>query len=105
MKNHTEPSLIASPLTDDIVDMTDPMETALWKELLRDDVKTQVKLLVLAAQEITGLSQEKLALRAGISKVTMNHLATGRLKGTPRVEIVARIARAAGKRLELKFGD
>lgn len=59
--------------------------------------------LILVARELTGLSQRKLAAKAGASQPALAKLETG--NGIPSIRTLLRIADAAGFELVIASGD
>lgn len=57
--------------------------------------------LILREREAAGFSQQELANRSGVSRVTLARLETGR--ANPSVDVLERIASGFGKELRLSF--
>lgn len=57
--------------------------------------------LILREREAAGFSQQELANRSGVSRITLARLETGR--ANPSVDVLERIASGFGKELRLSF--
>ena len=73
------------------------MSTPELRELVVDGQK------VAAARQAAGLTQQQLAKRAGVGRVTIARIEAG--TQTPSVEIALAIARALGRSVEALFGN
>lgn len=62
-----------------------------------------VSQLVHQARKESNLSQQELAERVGTSQPAIARLESGRSKTAPTLDVLARVARSAGKKLVISF--
>ncbi|MCR4418614.1 MAG: helix-turn-helix transcriptional regulator [Clostridia bacterium] len=79
-------------------ELKDPHFKAAWDEF---DLEYQVAGLLVKLRAEAGLSQEELARRIGTTQSAIARMESGKV--VPRLESLAKIAQACGKRLELSF--
>ncbi|MGB9888010.1 MAG: helix-turn-helix transcriptional regulator [Moorellales bacterium] len=79
-------------------ELKDPDFKAAWEEF---DLEYQVADLLVKLRAEAGLSQEELARRVGTTQSAIARMESGKV--VPRLESLAKIARACGKRLELSI--
>lgn len=77
-------------------ELKDQAFKAAWDEF---ELECQVADLLVKLRAETGLSQEELARRVGTTQSAIARMESGKV--VPRLESLAKIARACGKRLEL----
>ncbi|NBV41644.1 XRE family transcriptional regulator [bacterium] len=69
----------------------------------KEELIDLVSQLVRQARKESNLSQQELAERVGTSQPAIARLESGRSKTAPTLDVLARVARSAGKKLVISF--
>ncbi len=69
----------------------------------KEELINLVSQLVHQARKDSNLSQKELAERVGTSQPAIARLESGRSKTAPTLDVLARVARSAGKKLVISF--
>lgn len=73
-----------------------------WEEgFHREQKKLEAAMMITQLRTTAGISQKKLADKAGIAKSTIARIENGNM--SPTVKTMEKIANAAGKKLEMRF--
>jgi len=79
-------------------ELKNPEFAALWEE---SEAEYQMQKAIIAARGEAGMTQEELAKAAGMKREAISRLEAG--NANPTIKTIYRIARATGKRVELRF--
>jgi DNA-binding XRE family transcriptional regulator len=78
--------------------MKDPEFAKLWEE---SELEFQLRMAIIDARNSLDMTQGELAKAAGMKREIVTRLESG--NGNPTLKTVQRIAKAAGKKVELRF--